>query len=752
LKKSPKFQALARKLSPVSKTNWRYKPGLLFWCGLSSGLVSFAFLRVGSWQQWFFSCLLCLVAIVFAWLKFKHPWLIISCLLVLGSFQFNQLGDLQQNQPLLIYPDEIAVEDNFMRGLAHQNGVKVRVYGQADQRTQRMLKKGAVCLPTWEGEISPIAPPRNRGQFDYQRYSLGQNIKTQVKLSNAQILAVNYPWPHRLKFNLQQYLQKLPNYLRFFASELLLAKADDELAVKDNYRQLGVVHLLSLSGLHVSLYCLLISAVGYRLHFTEEEVTGVCVCWLAAGIFLSGWQPGFVRAGISYGLKKISRFRRWTLPACDLLGLTLCLHLLLQPRLFLNVGAQLSYLLTWGLQLVEQLPKWQRGICLNLLIAPVLLANFYGLNFLTCLFNLMIVPYFNYWVMPLTFLGLLPFLMPWCEWLLAGSEALLAELAKTQLGWLAFGQINWWQTALLTGLTVYWLLWQLPVKHKYWRWPWLLYVLCFLNLHFPVNGQVTFIDVGQGDSILLTTPGRRKAYLIDTGGRLNFGKRKKRSAQVLQTTLPYLKAQGIAKLDGVFLSHQDADHIGDLRELLKAIPVDHMYFGAGLDKNPAFRRKLVGLHSSTQLHPLLAGDHLQLSKELQMQVLWPRKPGPGSNEDSLCLLAKFPHRTWLFTGDLDQAHERVLANSGVAADYLKLGHHGSKTASDPQFLKTVHPRRVFISAGVNNRYGHPHPETIKTLQQLGLSADNTAECGMISWTYSAFQQDKFSYQLKEPTS
>lgn len=639
-----------------------------------------------------------------------------------------------------------------MNGIAHQNKIKVRIYGKADHQMQQLLSKDAVCLLAWKGEIAPIASPRNRGQFDYRRYSLGQNINTQVKLQTAQAAAINCPWPHRIKFCLQQYLQTLPKHLRFFASDLLLAKADDELAIKDNYRQLGVVHLLSLSGLHVSLYCLIISAAGYRLHLTEEEVTVICICWLAAGIFLSGWQPGFVRAGISYALKKISRFRRWSLSACDLLGLTLCLHLLLQPRLFLNIGAQLSYLLTWGLQLVEKRPSWQQGICLNLLIAPVLLANFYGLNILTCLFNLAVVPYFNYWVMPLTFLGLIPFFTPWCEGLLASGELLLAKFAKTQLGWLAFGQVTWWQEAVLTGLTLYWLLWQLPVKHKIWHWPWLLYVLCFLSLHFPLSGQVTFIDVGQGDSILLTTPGRRQAYLIYTGGQLNFGRRKKRSAQVLRTTLPYLKAQGITKLDGVFLSHQDADHIGDLRALLQAVPVDHLYFGAGLDKNAAFKRKLAGLNLPVQLHPLLAGDCLQLNKELQIQVLWPQKPDPGSNEDSLCLLAKFPQRTWLFTGDLDREHERVLAEANIQADYLKLGHHGSKTASYPKFLKAVHPQRVFISAGVDNRYGHPHPETIKTLQQLGLPADNTAECGMITWTYSTFRQDKFSYQLKEPIS
>ena len=82
-------------------------------------------------------------------------------------------------------------------------------------------------------------------------------------------------------------------------------------------------------------------------------------------------------------------------------------------------------------------------------------------------------------------------------------------------------------------------------------------------IHFPLRGQVTFIDVGQGDSILITTPFPRKAYMIDTGGKLNFSG-KKVTPQVNRITIPFLKSLGISTLAGVFVSHQDADHVGDL--------------------------------------------------------------------------------------------------------------------------------------------------------------------------------------------
>lgn len=95
-------------------------------------------------------------------------------------------------------------------------------------------------------------------------------------------------------------------------------------------------------------------------------------------------------------------------------------------------------------------------------------------------------------------------------------------------------------------------------------------------IHFPLRGQVTFIDVGQGDSILITTPFPRKVYLIDTGGKLNFTG-KKQTPQVNRITLPFLKSQGISVIDGIFVSHQDADHVGDLGPLLEQIRVKKNY-------------------------------------------------------------------------------------------------------------------------------------------------------------------------------
>lgn len=103
----------------------------------------------------------------------------------------------------------------------------------------------------------------------------------------------------------------------------------------------------------------------------------------------------------------------------------------------------------------------------------------------------------------------------------------------------------------------------------------------------------------------------------------------------------------------------------------------------------------------------------------------------------------------MFTGDLGQDGEKkIMQRMKLQVDYFKLGHHGSKTSSNPDFLRAIHPKQVFISAGRKNRFGHPHQETLTTLTQQQIPWVSTQDCGMISWYYGGLQSPRFSYFLK----
>lgn len=451
-------------------------------------------------------------------------------------------------------------------------------------------------------------------------------------------------------------------------------------------------------------------------------------------VFLSAGRPGFIRATLSYVFSAGLAFKSRRIGRADLLGLTYCCQQLFTPRLLLETGGILTYVLALGLVLTAKLPDCKQAFWLNGLLTPFLLYFFYQVNVCTIFYNILVVPYFNYIVMPMTGLALLapPGLAAFFEKILEAAEGMLANVAKTGFGQLIYGQVKAWQLALLFALTFLYLITR---KKKYRHILAAVYLLIFVSIHFPLEGQVSFIDVGQGDSILLTTPIRRQVYLIDTGSKLTFGKKKQSQPQIDRITIPLLKAQGISQIDGVFVSHQDADHVGDLGPLLEEMPVKRLYMGAGLIQNPSFRARIAGRVEKTKLVELKAG--MEVKEAINFQVLHPEVAGKGENKDSLSLTCRLAGKSWAFTGDLDQAGEEAIIKKfpDLKIDYFKLGHHGSDTSSSTVFLRAIQPKLVFISAGRNNRYHHPKPETLAKLHQLGIPYLNTQTEGMISWHY-----------------
>ena len=747
-----------------SKTNWLSKicqPGYLLINALILVDLSF-FIYQFHLEQRLTSVVIGAYLLLIVLIKYSNlKWLtcILICVASVGFLRNKQSSSLELIDELTVqvYPDQVNLKDGWMSAQASMPKGKILIAGSINKEQEALIKTGrSLWITKMSGEISKIEPATNLGEFDYQSYYRSQNISQHIKFKHCEIVfAPNNLMAklHKIRFDLQEYFKQFPQLISFFASELILAEnnSQDNQEILNNYRNLGVIHLLSISGLHVGIYVLVISTLCFWLKFTEDETFICCIAILMIEIFLSAGQAGFIRASLTYILGKIFSFKKWRIVGADLLGLTCLVHLLIVPKLFLGVGAQLSYILVLGLQLTNRLSPLKQSIALNLFLTPLLLFYFYQVNLLTVIFNLLIVPYFNWIVMPITFTSIalfkiFPQIPQSLETVLKFGEGIISQLSHFQFGMITFGKINWWECLLILLLSAAVLISVSELKPKVsWKLIGTLsasYMLFFCLIHFPLKGQVTFIDVGQGDSILITTPFPRKVYMIDTGGKLNFSG-KKLTPQVNKITIPFLKAQGINKIDGLFVSHQDADHVGDLGPLMSEIQVDKLYMAQGLLTNPSFCKRIDGKIEHTKLVELLAGMQVKES-QLTFNVVYPFKPGEGKNEDSLSLMFKLGGKSWLFTGDLGQDGEKELMNHfNFAVDYFKLGHHGSKTSSNPEFLEKLHPQMVFISAGRKNRFGHPHPETLATLNKLQIPWVSTQDCGMISWYYGKWTQNHF---------
>lgn len=219
--------------------------------------------------------------------------------------------------------------------------------------------------------------------------------------------------------------------------------------------------------------------------------------------------------------------------------------------------------------------------------------------------------------------------------------------------------------------------------------------------------QVHFIDVGQGDSILIQTPGGTTA-LIDGG--YNNGQ-----------ALAYLRAQRIARIDVLIASHPHADHIGGLVEVLHALPVGVVWTSGATHTTGIFEQFLDAIdQAKVPYREARTGDTIRLG-ELELAVLRSDPDAAELNDSSLVLRLEHGAVSFLFTGDAEQLSETALLRTSraqLAATVLKVGHHGSSTSSSPDFLAAVAPEVAIYSAGIDNEYGHPHPQTIQALDAV----------------------------------
>ena len=672
---------------------------------------------------------------------------------------------------LVLNPNQLKVNGDLVTGTATLEAgtkhEKVFFYYvlESESEQQAFLQLREVVRISIEGTIEEIEHARNKGNFDAKNYylSLGVLHALKVERLNSRMKSVSGFWSfveHLRSWLLQGIRSQKDSRIKQYTLALLLADrsgfSEEEW---EQYKQLGLLHLLAISGLHISLMVACIERLCWRSGITREKTRGLLVLFVVFYGFVIGWNISGTRAiGIvvfAAVSKPFIKKRGSTQMDC-LLWMAIA-SILVWPGILLNVAFQLSYGLT---AIIIFLSKWQRAVLpriradlwvpigMSLIALPLLCQYFFYWNVLSILLTALFSMLFEMLLFPLLtaylfavlcgFVSLIGLLTTGGEGILSGVSRALTFCQQLSFTKFTLGIWDKWEVVLyLTILIAIGILFE---RRRMTMKKGVLSILAILALLMEVpyhwGTELVMVDVGQGDSILLLAPGWNQATLIDTGGLSDFKQKevwrhRKKKDQGITTVVPALQAEGLSELSQVMLSHGDEDHVGNLKTIAKHLTIRQLIIGKGMEKIPLMQ-EMKKKYSKIQWRLVLAGDEWKWN-ETTWKVLWPKGLSHAENEDSILALVTVMKQTILLTGDASEKVEEAVVkdNPHLQFSILKAGHHGSRTSSGEALLKLVQPRLAFISCGKHNHYGHPSPETLARLKATGAIIFRTDQDGQI---------------------
>jgi competence protein ComEC len=523
--------------------------------------------------------------------------------------------------------------------------------------------------------------------------------------------------------------------------------------IRERYVRSGLAHLLSISGLHVGFLAAWLALILGKLHLAARSR------FVATGVLLLGylWLLGFpapaVRAGAMLVLADGARLRERVAAPRGVVALAALGVLLQDPWALQSVGAWLSVAgvgaVVWAGRAFARAPRLARlaapALVATLLTAPISAFAFGTVAPIGVVANLIAIPLAGIAVPGLVLAIAL-------SWLVSGLAQLIAAgagLGLAMLDLLAQGaalvpgghvvMVAGWHAALVWAAVAVaaWWLWTSP------RRPWLIAArAAFVTTVFVATTlrdvvalddcrclTVHFLDVGQGDAAALRTPNGR--WIVIDGGP-----RTPDSDAGRRVVVPFLRRQGAARVAVVVATHGDADHLGGLPAVVEAFDPELVLEPGEPLGRPLYLEFLARVEASgARWHAARAGDRVEVDgvvlEVLSPDSLWLRLP-LDVNDHGVVLRVRYGAVRLLFQADAGLPVEGRLAGTVGRVEVLKVGHHGSKTATSDEWLDELAPREAVISVGRNNHYGHPAPEVLERLARHGVALFRTDRSGTIT--------------------
>ena len=601
-------------------------------------------------------------------------------------------------------------------------------------KTKKELSLGDTL--TLEGELNEPISSQNFYGFSYPTYLKYQKIFYIMKVSDFSIKTKNSNILNSIRNTVRSSIadNKVGSYIKVF---FLGDDTSFDATLEEYFRKLGISHLFALSGTQISFLISIITLS--RKSFNIKNFLFI-VCVLVSYYLIIEDCAAIDRALVFSIVFSINKTFNFNILPLFLILLSLSIMFFINPYYIFDVGFQYSTVISCTLILYMNNKK-SKGKIIDLLEVswvsflvslPISLYHFSYINPLSIIYNLFYVPFINIIIFPLSMICFfIPHLSFILEFFINVFENSVRFLSNINIGYITLARFN-----LVYYLLYYVLIFSyLFIKVKKKIFLFLIFLMVVIHYFYPKvfpKDALYMIDVGQGDSFLLTS--NNKTMLIDTGGVMSYYaeewmKYEKKSSGVYLVT--FLNQLGITKLDYLVLTHGDYDHAGEALTIMDKIDVETVFFN-GNDLN-SLEKKI--WNNSTRHYKLREGDSFSLGN---FNFLVISNTYSDENDSSLVLYSTIDDKKLLFMGDASiKSEEYILDNYNLDdITILKVGHHGSRTSSSEEFIRTINPTYALISAGVNNKFNHPHVEVVERLEENGSIIFNTGINGMVMFDFT----------------
>jgi len=525
--------------------------------------------------------------------------------------------------------------------------------------------------------------------------------------------------------------------------------------VRERYAQAGLAHLLAISGLHVGFIAAWLGVVLGLTGLGPRPRLAAAAVLLLGYVWLLGFPAPATRAALMLALAGVTRLRQRVVAPAGSITLAALLVMLVDPWSVRSVGAWLSVTavasVIWARRAAER-SAWPvrlvaPAVAATILTAPITAFAFGTVAPIGVLANLVAIPLAGVAVPGLVLALALSWLWPWLASLVAAGSGLglaLLDLIAQGAAAVPGGHVvmiaGWGAAAVWLGVAAAaWWLWTTP------RRPWLVAArIAFLTTVLVATSlrgvvsldecrclSVHFLDVGQGDAAVLRTPAGR--WIVIDGGP-----RTPESDAGRRVVIPFLRRHGARRLALAVATHGDADHLGGLPAVVDAFhPALVLEPGEPLGR-PLYLEFLAAVEAAgSRWHPARRGDRIELDsvtlEVLSPDSLWLALP-LDVNEHGVVLRVSYGGVRLLFQADAGLPVEGRLAGRVGRVELLKVGHHGSASATSDAWLAELRPREAVISVGAHNHYGHPAPAVLARLRRWGSEIYRTDQAGTITFT------------------